>query len=47
MNKELALRIMKALSHSMNCPFTGCRCDAAEAARNLYAEAAKMVRDSR
>lgn len=44
MDKPLALKIMRALSHTPTCPFAGCRCDAADAARRLYAEAAKVVR---
>lgn len=46
MSVELALKIMKAISHTQSCPFSGCQCDSAPAASALYAEAAKVVRNN-
>jgi len=46
MSKEDARKIMKALSHVMGCPFSGCTCGASVEAQFLYAEAARVVRES-
>ena len=47
MSIETAAWILRALGHSMDCPFSGCTCNAAREAPLLYAEASKVLRASR
>jgi hypothetical protein len=47
MSVDLAKRIMAAVSHNASYRFTGCTCGASAAGAALYAEAAKVVRESR